>query len=109
MSLLDILEIPEDVVNDPNYYVHLETHVEYLKYHKGTMVLSVTGLEAEKYKADFYGLLLSLKVERKYHYLVMRMNGYANSSDYDGIRTDILYPDVGEAARVIDIYSSLEL
>jgi hypothetical protein len=108
MSLLASLDIPESMVLDPRFYVHLETHVEYFKNKTTTDVVSITGLDAEKYKGDLYGLLLFLGIERKYHFLVMRMNDMVSSSDYDGLRDSLRIPNISEASAIIQLYDSLE-
>jgi hypothetical protein len=108
MSLLDVLDTPESVVLDERFYVHLETHVEYFKNKSTTDVVTITSLDREKYKGDLYGLLLFLGIERKYHFLVMRVNDMVSSSDYDGAKDSLRIPNVSEAGAIIQLYDSLE-
>lgn len=108
MSLVDVLSIPEDVVLDQLYYTYQESYVAYFKERATTTTLTVTGLDAEKYKGDFHGLLLYLGIERKYHYLVTRVNDLTCSTDYDGLNLFVRMPDVSEMGSVLQLYQSLE-
>lgn len=46
-----------------------------------------------KYEGDFYGLLGALQIDRKYHWTVMRMNGYRSRFDANTQITQLLTPD----------------
>lgn len=108
MALLDVLKVPEMNVTDPNFYVLLDSHVAYLTRHPLSEWAQVTGQQAEKYRGDFHGLLDSLSIDKKYHYLITRMNGLVSSGDYDGFVTQILLPDYPTAARFMAIWTTRE-
>ena len=66
--------------------------------HKWDHIISVVGTadiysnevstaEANKYTADFNGLLLSLSIPQKYWYAHIRLNNFKSSSEYDGRTT----------------------
>lgn len=109
MALLDVLRLPDPVVLDPNYYVLLESHVAYLVSHPDTETVLVTGQQAEKYTGDLAGLLNSLAIDKKYHYLIARMNGLVSSSDYDGEMTSLLIPSFPVSARFMILYDTHEV
>lgn len=37
-----------------------------------------------RYQGDFYGLLMTLRIPRQQHWLIMRLNGYTSPEQYDG-------------------------
>lgn len=108
MSLLELITAPEDVAKDRDYYDVQESHLEYLRKHRTTKV-EVIGREiTAKYKGDFYGLLNYLGVDKKYHYLIMRLNNLSCSSSFDGDTNIIVRPDLGTINGIFVIYSSEE-
>ncbi len=108
MSLLNILKVPDEEVLDPQYYILLETHVHYLKKHPSTQLVEVTGQQAEKYTGDLSGLLDSLAVDKKYHYLIARVNDLTACTEYDGKKTLLLIPDTNIARQFMTIFNSRE-
>lgn len=108
MSLLTELTLPEPRVLDEKFYILLESHVPLLRTHSGTQLVEVNGQQAEKYTGDFHGLLDSLMVDKKYHYLVTRVNGYNCSTDYDGLRKSFYIPSVDLIGAFFATYSSIE-
>lgn len=108
VSLLNILKVPDEEVLDPQYYVLLETHVHYLKKHPNTQLVEVMGQQAEKYTGDLSGLLDSLAVDKKYHYLIARINDLTACTEYDGKKTLLLIPDTNIARQFMTIFNSRE-
>jgi len=108
MSLLNRLRVPNDRVKDEAYYVLLETHIPFLKAHSETKLIEVTGREGDMYCGDFYGLLDSLSIDKKFHYLIMRMNDLVSSTDYTGERLAFLIPNPKIISAVIATYDSRE-
>lgn len=106
MSLLTILNAPNPQVLDQNFYVLLESHLPYLLSHPKTRVVEVTGLSAEKYTGDFHGLLDTLAIDKKYHYLVTRMNAMTCSTEYDGKNTAFMIPDMSVVSAFLSTYNS---
>lgn len=107
MSLLVKIKRPENVAKDRDFYEMQESHIEYIKKNT-TEYYSVTALQAAIYRGDFYGLLDSLGVEKKYQYLIMRVNGLNCSSDFNGEKIDLLKPPMDIIGRIMVIYSSIE-
>lgn len=108
MSLRNFLKLPNEPVIDPGYFVMLESHLPYLREKGLTSTKVVEGQQAAKYAGDFHGLLNSLQVGKKFHYLVTRLNGYVRSQDYDGLRTEILLVDERTVSGIIATYTSNE-
>ena len=109
MSLLQDLDVASDLAKDRGYYELIESHLAYLKKLAATTVRTIAPLDAAVYKGDFYGLLYYLGVEKKYHYPIMRINDLNNSSDYDGINTQILFPPEDVVSSFVTIYESEEV
>lgn len=57
---------------------------------------TVDGNLGYKYRGDLYGLFLELELPTEYIYPHMRVNGYNDSSDYDG--TQIAFFVIDDAA-----------
>lgn len=108
MSLLEDINTPEDIAKDVNYYEVMENHLSFMKTHRNTRTITVGMDQAAIYKGDFYGLLNSLHVDKKYHYPIMRVNGLLSSSDYDGVLTEILQPGEDVINDIITIFLSVE-
>ena len=109
MSLLDRLNLPDQVAVDRDYYEVLESHLEYMKKHASTRRRDFGLDEAAKYKGDFYGLLYSLGVDKKYYYPIMRVNGLSNSGEYDGLMNSIMHPSEEVLNDITTIYLSREI
>lgn len=108
MALVDKLILPDSVVLDPNFYVLMDSHVDFFRKHPNTQAIAIPGQQAEKYRGDFTGLLDSQSIDKKYHYLIMRVNGWSSSQEYDGATLSFLLPDTTLMARVIMTYKSVE-
>lgn len=74
----------------------IEDHMDVLK----TMTTTQTRLITDddwatlyKYEGDFYGLLGALQLDRKYHWTIMRMNGYRSRFEATTDISTLLLPD----------------
>lgn len=108
MSLLSELVPPDDSAKTRDYYDMLNSHVGFLKNHATTERRSVTPLQAAIFRGDFYGLLHSVGIDKKYHYLIMRVNGLDASNQFDGLNTELLLPSLGLIESIIVLYNSKE-
>ena len=106
MSLLSILPQDNDNMKDEAYFRLLESHLSFLRNHPSNTIASATGQVADMFEGDFYGLLNHLRVDIKYHYITMRVNGLYCSSDYDGTQTEIVIPSRDAVNRIDIIFNS---
>lgn len=69
--------------NELLYYEALESHLD--KYRE----VPVSAGLAYQYQGDFFGLLEKLKVDNKYFYATMYLNGLMTPYDFDGEETTL--------------------
>lgn len=70
-----------------------EDHLEIMKRIGEITVLQIEPLIVYKYNRDWIGLLLHLKIDPKYHWVVIRFNGFSSFSDDMETIEQILLPD----------------
>lgn len=85
----------------------LETLLPTIQARSDTDFMQVTPVDALKYQGDFYGLLQFKLVQPKYHWIVLRMNGMVNPTDYDGQETTFLLPNYGFVDEQFRLYQTL--
>ena len=108
MSLAKSIRIPHSRVLQEDFYILMESHIPMLRKHPNTREYEVNGQQAEKYKGDFHGLLQSLDIVKKYHYIITRVNHFNASTDYDGFQTRFVVPDTQTMDMIFSIYNSIE-
>lgn len=108
MSLIDKLILPEKHTTERDFYEVIESHLTYLKNHPLTRLTTVQPDQAAIYKGDFFGLLNSMSVDKKYHYPIMRVSGYLSSSDYNGLDLELYMPSEEVVNEIMTVYLSRE-
>lgn len=106
MDILKIHPSDEMAYSEPGFLALIESHLTYLRSLKNNQVMTISEHQAYKYEGDLYGLLNDLSIEKKYHYVVMRVNNYMSSADYDGRVRDLVIPDFGEVTLLKSIYQT---
>lgn len=79
---------------DPRFHQMLETYMDYLRKHPGTVTLNLSPHDVYKYQGDWAGLLNNLKIPWEYHWAILRINGFANVCNVDQELSSILVPDL---------------
>lgn len=108
MSLLNSIQNVNPLMSEEQYYVLIESHLEYLRNHARNRILEVTALEADVYKGDLSGLLREKMVPVSSHYAIIRMNGFNSSAVYDGVATHFIIPDDSVLSRIVNSFVSEE-
>lgn len=108
MSLRNQLRLPSEGVNTHDYYVLMESHLPLVRQMPTTRVVQIEGHEAAKYRGDFHGLLNSLGLDKKFHYLTTRLNGMYRSQDYDGQNVTLYLPDESRMNGFIATFESVQ-
>ena len=108
MSLLDLIAEPDPSFLGRDYFVLIESHLEYLRNHSKNRILEVTPHEADVYRGDLAGLLRDKQISKATHYAIIRMNGFESSMAYDGVATHFIIPDDSVVSKIMSSYSSQE-
>ena len=103
MQISNIHPVIESTYFDTQFLILIESHLTYLRKSDGLRVISVSEHQGYKYEGDFFGLLDDLNVEKKYHHIVMRVNGLDSSADFKGDLDHVLLPSLSE----IDMLKSI--
>lgn len=107
-TLAELITDVDDLLLDRSFYNVLETHISMLREDSGTLALTVPDLTASIYAGDYYGLLNHLSIDKKFHYIVMRVNGLYSSGDYKGEDVVVLYPPPGAMNSIFILQNSKE-
>lgn len=90
-----------DVSYFTSEYIQLvEDHLTFFSNNNRNTFLDFTEQQGYKFEGDFYGLLIDLNVPKKYHYLVLRMNGLDSSSDFSGNVFIVKIPPLNEVDSI---------
>ena len=88
-----------DVYYDPDFRIMIETHLKHLRNHEKTQTAVIDEHRGYRQESDFYGLMLELDVATKYHWIMLRVNGYEHPSDYKDKNT-VIMPAIEEIERL---------
>lgn len=94
----------EDTYFNPGFLVLLESHLTYLRTSATLQSTAVSGLQKSKFEGDFYGLLTDLGIDYRFHYIVLRVNGYDSSADYRGESDAIVVPALSDIDMLKNIF-----
>lgn len=70
----------------------VETHLIWLRARNESSVIYIEPHIALKYEGDFYGALIELRVPPYLFYVILRMNGLYNPSDFNGEAIMVMVP-----------------
>lgn len=103
MDILKLIKRQDPTFYDPNFISLLESHLTYLRTTGNIRQVVVTEHQLYKYEGDLYGLLDDLSIEKKYHYIVGRVNFYESSNNFTGENRYLIIPDL----KQIDMLSAI--
>lgn len=89
---------------DVNFLNLIESYHSVLK--QNVKVIPITEFQSYKFEGDFYGILNDNLIPKKYHFIIARLNGIANSTDYDGKLKIFIVPDFTEIERLKNIFNT---
>jgi len=95
----------EQVYYEHNFMVLLESHLTMLRT-SNIRIVTVSKHQGYKYEGDLYGLLQDLAITKKFHYIVMRVNGYEASNDFKGGVEYLVLPDFREIDMLKAVYQT---
>lgn len=91
---LALLQIPVGNVNcySPGFRNLIENHLIFLRNRTSTINTPIEAIVENKYKGDFYQLLLYLGIDQDLFWITLRLNNLHNPLDYSGNLGTILIP-----------------
>lgn len=89
--------------SDESLRLLLEDHLPNLINSENSHVLDVDPAEALHYRNNFYGLLSAMRIEQKYHWIFMRVNGIRSTLTFTGDLVKLIHPDLN---MVDSLYST---
>jgi hypothetical protein len=76
-----------------------ESHVEFLRSHEDTEVISVDEYNARIYRYDFYRYLNAVGIPKDMHWPLMRLNGMVHPRDFDETKKTLYVMNRGDVLR----------
>lgn len=89
-----------------DFEAFLELHLSFIINNYIFTRKEVSSNDAVVYKGDFYGLLNFLSIPMESHYIILRVNGFYNSADYDGSPIMVLFPNLEEIDRLKNVFKT---
>lgn len=105
MDILNLSSTVEDTYYSPAFMKVIEDHLTYLR-NGNVTVIQLTNTQCVKYIGDFFGLLIDLKIDKNYHYAVMRVNNYLSAADYKGDISQVIVPDLPEIDLLKNVFET---
>jgi hypothetical protein len=93
--------------NNLKYHIMIESHLTLLRNSEKAKSLQVSSHQNYKYEGDFFGLLDDHDIPKFLHQVVLRLNGYNNSTDFKGDIGFILVPSESEIMLLRNIFETL--
>lgn len=107
LSILKKLPTPAEIYFQQNFFVTLESHIDYFKQHTTTKIVQLDPLKAYAHTGDLYGMLEETGVDRQYHWFVMRLNGMASPQEFDSTKLTLYVPDTALLDRICTSYNTI--
>ena len=108
MKISNLLEPEQDLEKiyfNIDFINHIESFMTKLRLSPNIKIRNdFSSIISYKFEGDYFGLLDYLEIEKKYHYIILRFNGYVSSSDFKGNDTYVLIPDLDEIENIKNIF-----
>ncbi len=99
------LSIPEFPFGD-DYFENTVLRSYIPTFIQNANVLILNTLDTYKYEGDFYGILIDNNIDLKYLPIILKMNGFTNTTKYDLTITQILLPDYPTVDSIAAVYAN---
>lgn len=110
MKIISLITNSGDkVYYDRKFIDAIYDHADFLKTHHDTTTREITRREASIYYGDFFGLLDHFKIEKKYHFSIMIVNGFKSSEDFNEEINIVYIPSTIEIDRIKYTHMSKEV
>lgn len=84
----------------------MEPHIALLIRNENTQVNPIEPGLALQFANDFYGLLLTLGLPMKYHWVILRCNGFTSPKEFKETLVQVIVPPLTEIDQLQQIWSS---
>lgn len=106
MLLNKVSSAVDEVYFDPGFLVLIESHLTQLRKNPNVGYAGINEHQNYKYEGDLYGLLDDLNIEKKFHFIVARLNHYEHSGDFKGDASTLMLPDFNEIELLKSVYQT---
>lgn len=107
MALIALLDdTGEDFWYSSDFRNMIDSHIPIIKTKPGTRIIDIEPLQSYKFEGDLNGLLLSIQLPRKYHYIVGKLNGINHTGDLPGDILHLTIPDFDFIEMLASIYNT---
>lgn len=111
MSIVNMLPDTDPEWYSEGFLLIVDQHISYMQ-QNDSRIVNVTAHQSVKFNGDLGGLLDDLNVPKKFHYAVMRLNGYTNLNQFgreggpSKRPTALIIPDPNILDSLMNIYRS---
>lgn len=106
MQIHSLQSSVDQVYYDRDFMNNLEAHLTYLRTKGEIRIAPVSDHLGYKHEGDLFGLLDSLNILKKFHYIVMRVNGYEHTADFKGDIDYLVIPDLNEVEMLRSVWQT---
>lgn len=107
-SLQDTGQDPgADIYYRSDFRDMIETHLTYLLEDEGAESKIVDPQVAVRHEYDFLGLLSEMRIKPQYHWIVMRMNGLTNPTNYTSDMVNLIIPSTATIDRLRRMHTTV--
>lgn len=86
----------------------LEDHFSIFKNHPDTQYLTIEPGAAHRFEYDFYGLLTNINIDRKYHWIILRLLGFTSPMEVTAELRVIMIPSNAFVETIKNQYLTLQ-
>lgn len=95
-----------DIYYDPEFRQIYEDHLPLLLATPGAATITIEPAIAYKYRYDFYGLLAEKGISEPLRWPTLRLNGYRNPMEYDGLVIEIKMVHQTSFEDIVNLFNS---
>ena len=106
MTLTDSVSQPDDSFFDEEFMVMIDSHLTWLRSDPDGTMQAISNIQAYKWEGDLFGLLDNLGIDKRYHFIIARVNYYENSTDYRGDVYQLFIPTLSNINMLNNIYKT---
>lgn len=108
MGIVELTVPPGDnTFYTTEWYTVVESHLQWLLQHPSTSILTLDGHDAYKFEGDLTGLLLSLNIHTRLHYVIMRLNNMSSPTGFNSEWTHLAIPNADVVDEMMQFHLTL--